>query len=239
MTEPDWHLASFFSDKFTPRPHSAEGLNAAGELTSGQCKAASVQPQAASTGTTLQSQCTDWQPCDGSGMNAAGITDPLMKGVLMPAPSFELSAAHRWFAIECNNHAWEWLETGERTPEAALAAIHLTHASCYHWGQVGTTIHQARAAYLLTDVYALAGWGDAALRLATVAAELLTAAGTDAADWDRAFVSDASARAAVAAGQLEHAHRLRAEAAVLGEQIADSEDRQVFVAWFARHWPLG
>lgn len=157
----------------------------------------------------------------------------------MPAPSFELSAAHRWFAIECNNHAWEWLETGERTPEASLATIHLTHASCYHWSQVGTAIHQARAAYLLTDVYALAGWGEAAQRMATVAAELLTAAGTAAADWDRAFILDAASRAAAAAGQLEHAQRLRRDAEAMGEQIADSEDRQVFIAWFAQHWPLG
>lgn len=157
----------------------------------------------------------------------------------MATPTFEVSAAHRWFAIECNNHAWDWLEAGERTPEAALAAIHQTHASCYHWGQVGTAIHHARAAYLLAEVYALAGWGDAAQRMAAVSQELLTAAGTETQDWDRAFAVDAAARAAVAAGQTQRAQELRAEAEALGEQIADSEDRQVFVAWFERHWPIG
>jgi hypothetical protein len=152
----------------------------------------------------------------------------------MATPTFDISAAHRWFAIEGNNRAWDWLETGERSPAAALNAIHHAHTSFYHWTQAGTAVHQARAACLLTNVYALAGWGDAARRLAGVAAERLEAAGTDATDWDRAFTVDAASRAAQAAGLVPEAQALRQEAERLGQAIAEAADREVFFAWFAR-----
>ena len=33
----------------------------------------------------------------------------------MPAPPFDLAQAHRWFAIEFNNQAWELVEKPSRS----------------------------------------------------------------------------------------------------------------------------
>ncbi len=149
----------------------------------------------------------------------------------MPAPSFDVAVAHRYFAIECNNQAWDWLETGDRTPEKTDAAIHTAVASLFHWSQVGTPLNVLRARYLLANVYAMAGQSENACRAVTCCEELL-AAGAE--DWDRAFVLDARSRATHAAGDHATAEKQREAAQQSGAAIADAECRQAFVNWFSQ-----
>ena len=47
----------------------------------------------------------------------------------MSTPPFDLSKAHRWFAIELNNRAWELIEAPARTAEEAVEMVTAAHAA--------------------------------------------------------------------------------------------------------------
>jgi hypothetical protein len=52
----------------------------------------------------------------------------------MPAaPTFDLAAAHKYFAAECFNKAWDLIEKTERTPEEDRLMVALNQASLFHW----------------------------------------------------------------------------------------------------------
>lgn len=171
-----------------------------------------------------------------------------------PQPSFDLSAAHRWFAIEWNNAAWDALESavGGDAPQAGDDALHLAHGSLAHWGEAGNALNHVRALCVVANAESLFGAASSAVKFAEKAIQL--AADDEAvdglADWDQAFLYDARMRAARAALQEECSReqadpqRLaaleqevedylqRAEAA--GAAIADEADRKFFFEWFAK-----
>ena len=70
---------------------------------------------------------------------------------------FDVPRAHRWFAVEFNNAAWELVEKPDRSPEETQRMLHLAHAAALHWSAVGKPIHTERAECLLATVYASAG----------------------------------------------------------------------------------
>ena len=49
------------------------------------------------------------------------------------APSFDLTAAHKYFAANCFNKAWDLIERPDRTPEESRLMVALNQASIYHW----------------------------------------------------------------------------------------------------------
>ena len=149
----------------------------------------------------------------------------------MAEPPFDLDSAHRWFGIELNNRIMDALESGRVTPETAESHIHAAHASCFHWMQVGTAANHGRGEFAVASVYAAAGLGEAALRHASRYLELVEAHPDQMADWDLAFACDALARACAACGEIEAARRVREEARISGEAIADEEDRVYFMRW--------
>jgi hypothetical protein len=75
----------------------------------------------------------------------------------MAEPTFDVSRAHRWFAVEFNNAAWELVEKADRSPEETQRMIHLAHAAALHWSAIGQRINIQRAECLLATVYAAAG----------------------------------------------------------------------------------
>ena len=50
-------------------------------------------------------------------------------------PSFDLKAAHRYFAADCFNNAWTLIEKPDRTPEEDEQMLRLNQASMWHWTQ--------------------------------------------------------------------------------------------------------
>lgn len=52
----------------------------------------------------------------------------------MPAElSFDLAAAHKYFAAHCFNAAWDLTDKSSRTPEEERLMVALNQASLYHW----------------------------------------------------------------------------------------------------------
>lgn len=65
----------------------------------------------------------------------------------MTDETFDVNKAHKWFAIECNNQAWDLVETKERTAEQVEEMIHLAHAARFHWKEVGTDLNLLRGMF--------------------------------------------------------------------------------------------
>lgn len=49
------------------------------------------------------------------------------------APEFDVAAAHRYFAADCFNKAWDLLDKADRTPDEERLMVLLNQASMFHW----------------------------------------------------------------------------------------------------------
>jgi hypothetical protein len=49
------------------------------------------------------------------------------------SPSFDIVAAHKYFAAHCFNAAWDIIDKPERTAEDDRMMVVLSQASIYHW----------------------------------------------------------------------------------------------------------
>ncbi len=108
--------------------------------------------------------------------------------------------------------------------------MHAAHATCLHWQEAGTQIHQLRSYYLLTYVYSAVGDGTAATLYGEQTLELLEQRPDGIADWDVAFVYDALSRAYRTAGKSDEADRYRAQAEEAENSIADEDDKAIYLA---------
>jgi hypothetical protein len=109
--------------------------------------------------------------------------------------AFAVGRAHRWFAVECNNRAWDLVEKSDRTVEETERMIHAAHAALWHWRKVGTEINHLRARCLLATAYLAANDCDTAVRYADQCVELSEQLGDAQTTFDRAMVYGSASRA--------------------------------------------
>lgn len=143
----------------------------------------------------------------------------------MSEPAFDLAAAHRWFAIEFNNAAWDLVESAGRSPEEAERMLHLAHAACLHWLEAGKPVNHMRALSLLAHAHACAGSGRLAVGFARRCAEIGLELDNQT-PFDRAGAASAMACALRADGQLHDAQTWESKARQLAAELED-DDRQV------------
>lgn len=155
----------------------------------------------------------------------------------MSQPPFELAAAHRWFAVEFNNAAWDLVEKPARTADEDQAMLHAAHASVLHWQKMGAAVHQQRGEHLLAHVYMQLNQPAAALAHATRCLQLSDGAPDGQTAFDRAAALEAMARAQACAGDDEAARRYRARAVEAAHHITEDDDRRAFDAMLrGGHW---
>jgi hypothetical protein len=106
--------------------------------------------------------------------------------------------------------------------------IHMTHASRYHWGQIGATLNFARGDWQISRVYATLGQGENALRYAKSCLHICKE--NEIGDFDLAFAHEAAARAFAILGNTEMKDRHLALARDAGEAIAKEDDKQYFLS---------
>jgi hypothetical protein len=145
----------------------------------------------------------------------------------MPAPAFDLPVAHRWFAVEFNNRAWDIVEAARRSPEEIDRMVHLAHAAAAHWSEVGQPVHQMRALALLAHAYAVAGEGKAAVKYARRCNALSGSLNDEQTSFDRASVAACMACALRCDGQIDEARVFEANARSLAAKLEDADDRPV------------
>ena len=146
----------------------------------------------------------------------------------MPQPPFDVPQAHRWFAVELNNLAWEFVEASARSAEEVERMIHAAHAACHHWLQVGSPLNQQRALCLLSTAYAVAGRAKSAVHYAALCRELSEQNGDTQSAFDRATAFGCTSLAAEAAGAHDRATDFYAQALDAATKFEDADDQSVF-----------
>jgi hypothetical protein len=147
----------------------------------------------------------------------------------MSTPPFELDKAHRWFAVEFNNRAWDLVEQDGRSADETQAMLHAAHAAAVHWQAIGTPLNAQRAENLLATAYLKAGRVEPALRHAQrclALSEQNATAGTES-PFDRATALGCAALAHNLAGDANESERLMELATAAAEKL-DADDRPVF-----------
>jgi hypothetical protein len=142
----------------------------------------------------------------------------------MPTPSFDLPAAHRWFAVEFNNVAWDLVEGRERTAADRERMLHLAHAAYVHWEALGAPINRLRALSLLAMAHAAAGSGHAAAQYARQCLELDNADLPESTPFDRAMAAASMAVAYRANRDPAGAADWEAKCRQLTEWLTDEQD---------------
>jgi len=132
---------------------------------------------------------------------------------------------HRRLAITLFNETWRLMKQDGRTPADDDRLLHMTHASRYHWGEVGTPANLARGEWQCSRVYAVLQRPEPCLHHARRVLALCAEHGL--ADWDLAFGHEALARGLALEGDLEAA-RTEIERA-LAVPIAEDEDRSLLL----------
>jgi len=135
---------------------------------------------------------------------------------------------HKKMAVDLFNAVWGLLDQAERTPDENLKMLHMAHASCHHWGQVGTPLNFERGEWQISRVCAVLGRAEPALFHAQTCLAICQEQGLG--DFDLAFAYEAMARAHAVAGNTVERDRYLKLAHEAGEQVAEEDDRKYFIA---------
>lgn len=150
----------------------------------------------------------------------------------MGTPPFDPAVANRWFAIELNNQAWEFIEKTERTPAETADMLAAALASRWHWFQVGTLLNKLRAESLVATAYLAADWPELSLVHAQACHELSLQAGDEQTPFDRACVHGSLACALARLDRWEEARTCYADALAAVQTFTDPEERPVFERFY-------
>ena len=135
---------------------------------------------------------------------------------------------HRRLAAELFNRVWSLLEQPARTQTDDDTMLHAAHASRFHWGEIGEPVNLVRGEWQVSRVYAVLQRSEPALWHARRCLELCQQHSIG--DFDLAFAYEAMARAHAVAGQHDAVASYVQLARQAGRQIAQQEDRDVFLA---------
>ncbi len=105
---------------------------------------------------------------------------------------------HEKFGKSLFNRTWELMDKKDRTPEEDMEMIHSTHASAYHWAQIGEPINFQRGEWQISRVYSVLNHPLACLFHAQKCLEITKQ--NDIKDFDLAFAYEAMARAHAISG---------------------------------------
>ena len=122
------------------------------------------------------------------------------------------------------NFTWTLMEKHDRSPDETELMVHASHASAYHWRQVGKPENFARSEWQLARVYALCGRGEPAMHHAQRCLALCDENGIMG--FDLAYAHEAIARAALVEGVVAKTREHLEMAERIGKAIDDAEERE-------------
>jgi hypothetical protein len=143
----------------------------------------------------------------------------------MTQSPFDLETAHRWFAVEFNNRAWDLVESAGRSDDETREMIDAAHAASLHWRAVGAPINQLRGECLLATANAAAGLGQPAVGHAENCLRLCEQLGDEPSPFDRAAAHGCAANAYATVGAMERARSHFKNSADIAAVLADAGER--------------
>jgi len=147
----------------------------------------------------------------------------------MGKPSFDLEEAHRFFAADCFNRAWDLIDKTERTLEEDEQMLRLCLASHWHWTQrPDYDAGKASVAHWQTSrIYAVLGQADLARRYGQLC--LAASRGEGTLPFHVGYAYEALARAEVLAGDVAMRDEYLAEARSVAESMSDLEAKKMIL----------
>jgi DNA-binding transcriptional MerR regulator len=142
-------------------------------------------------------------------------------------------ATHRRLAVDLFNRSWRLLELSGRTAEQDDELIHVVHASCHHWREVGTAANLSRGENQCARVYAALGRGEPALHHAGRCLELVRSNAESHEEWELASALEVLARAHLTSGSRAEAERCAALAREELSAVEDLDDREIVAGQLA------
>ncbi len=146
----------------------------------------------------------------------------------MTTPPFDIARAHRWFAVELNNLAWDLVEAEALSPADVERMIHAAHGACFHWSEAGNPLNHLRAQCLLATAYAKAGIAESAVRHAERCLSLSAEAAEQQTDFDRATAHGCASLAYQIAGRVDEARAEHQRAAAAAAAFKDDSELKLF-----------
>lgn len=65
----------------------------------------------------------------------------------------EMEKWHRWFAIDCNNQAWDLASKEDRDEDDTQLMVYAAFTAAFHWSMIGQPVNNARADVTLALYY--------------------------------------------------------------------------------------
>lgn len=139
---------------------------------------------------------------------------------------FDQGAAHKYFAANCFNQAWDLIDKTNRTAAEDEDMIRLSLASHYHWTQRDdySDTSASIAHWQTSRVYALLGQSDNAKRYGQLCLEVSQA--QDTPPFYLAYAYEALARSEATAGNQVRAQEYIDQARSAAEKIQVAEDKK-------------
>ena len=145
-------------------------------------------------------------------------------------PEFDLQAAHRFFAAECFNRAWDLIDKPDRTPDEDEQMIRLSLASTWHWTQREdcTPTNLSVGYWQTARIYALLGQASNARRYGQLC--LAASQGEDILPFYLGYAYEALARAESVSGHADKVAEYLALAREAAARVPDPEARSALLA---------
>jgi DNA-binding transcriptional MerR regulator len=139
----------------------------------------------------------------------------------------------RRLAVDCFNKTWTLMEKQDRTREEDHEMLHCSHASAYHWHQIGTAANRARGEWQCSRVYTVLGRSEPALDHARRCLEIVEASPAEMEAWDLPAAYEALGRAHWVAGDIDESRRYVELGREATAKVEDEDDRKQMEADFA------
>ena len=145
-------------------------------------------------------------------------------------PEFDLKIAHRFFAAECFNRAWDLIDKPDRTPDEDQQMIQLGIASVWHWTQRDdcTPTNLSVGYWQTSRIYAILGRAGNARRYGQLC--LAASQGEDVLPFYLGYAYEALARAESVAGNAQQRDAHLAAAREVAGRMPDPEAREALLA---------
>jgi len=141
-------------------------------------------------------------------------------------PDFDLASAHRYFAVECFNGAWDLIDKTGRTEEEDEEMLRLSLASIWHWTQRKdcTPTNLSVGYWQISRIYTLLGQVENARRYGRLCLEIGQMQGVE--PFALGYAYEALARAEMVASNRAEMKAYLQQARNVCEIMTDEEDRQ-------------
>lgn len=132
------------------------------------------------------------------------------------------------YARHYNQQTWALMDKANRSAEEDLLVITYAHTSLAHWLVAGSQVEKTRAYWLVSRASCLVEDKRNALLYARLCDQFSQEHAELMKDFDMAYAAEALARALALNGEMDQAQDLLTKAEMLGNLIANEEDRVLF-----------